>query len=132
MPAANNVACVTDYYHYNGRYFLGVAMNLLQRIGWRCVATYVLLYSLPMNVLAQSKSWSEGANDILQAEKYINKFIKAVCIMSGVGLIVSSVAKIARYRQNSVETRLSHIVVSLLLGIALLLIALIPMPFVDD
>jgi Ca2+/H+ antiporter len=86
-------------------------------------------YFLAVTCLAQSSQSLGGAiGNVLQPLGMLGQLIKVVCIIAGVGMLVGSLVRYKRHRQNPVEAPLSSCIMLFLTGLALLALALIPVP----
>lgn len=87
------------------------------------------LYFFSARCLAQNSESLGGAiGNLLQPLGMLGQLIKVTCIVAGVGFIVGSLVRFKRYRQNPVEAPLSSSIMLFITGLALLALALIPMP----
>ena len=64
--------------------------------------------------------------NLFGAEMGIHEFIQAVCVTSGIALILAALLKFKKYRHNPIATRLSTIIFDLVLGLLLIALSFIP------
>lgn len=75
-----------------------------------------------------SQSLGGVAHNLLDAERSLQSFIQFVCLMTGVGLLIASIGMFKKHWQNPAEVALSRPVAMVILGVALVVLAFIPMP----
>jgi len=89
-----------------------------------------LLFAVASNVLSSPQNKPEGigeiSNNLFNAEMGIHKFIQAVCITSGIALILAGFIQFRKYRKNPIVTKLSSVVFNFCVGLALIGLAFIP------
>jgi len=73
-------------------------------------------------------SLGDVANNLMSLEGNVNSFINAVVILTGTGLIAGSLLQFRSHWKNPVQTGLGKPIALLLLGVALFVLAFIPMP----
>lgn len=66
------------------------------------------------------------AKNIFGAAMTVEKLIKTLCIATAAALILSAAFQYKKHRKNPVETPLSKVIMSLIIGLALLALSFIP------
>lgn len=69
-------------------------------------------------------------NSLVGVGMTVHDLIQAVCIVTGSGLLLGAIIQYKKYRQNPIETKLSAILINVVVGIALIILAFIPPQFV--
>lgn len=67
------------------------------------------------------------ASNLFQVGLGVRKIVRAVCIIAGASLIVSSFVQYKKYKQNPIETRFSTVIFTFLIGVGLILLSFVPM-----
>lgn len=69
------------------------------------------------------------AKNIFGAAMTVEKLIKTLCITTGVALILGGMFQFKKYRKNPIEVPFSKVVLTFVIGIALLILSFIPFQF---
>lgn len=64
--------------------------------------------------------------NLFSAEMNLHDFIQAVCITSGIALILVALVQFKKYRRNPIATKLSTVITNLVIGCILIILAFIP------
>lgn len=78
-------------------------------------------------IRGHSEGLSRVAQNVVGLEQAAQSFLQFLCVVTGTGLLIGSFIHFKSYRKNPISTRLSKPITMLLLGLALALIAFIPM-----
>lgn len=87
-----------------------------------------LCFFLVTNVLAASyETIGEASSNLLGVAFGVKMIVRAMFIIAGTAFIMGSIYQYRKYRVNSIEHRLSTVIVLFILGVALMILAFIPM-----
>lgn len=71
-------------------------------------------------------SFGEIADNVFGVEMSVGKLMKTVCIATGICLALFSIVQFMKHRKNPIETPLSTVIMTFLVGLALIGLSLIP------
>ena len=92
------------------------------------ITLYTILIFIE-DALARGQSHSLGhvANNLMGPVGAIISMLRAVCIISGIGLLLGAMTKYSDHRQNRQQTTLPTIFMMIVAGAALIIVAFIPL-----
>jgi len=76
-----------------------------------------------------TQTFGSIANNLFGEELVVKGIIKSVCVATGGAMILASFIQFRKYRKNPVETRLSQVVTTFIVGLIILLLYFLPMQF---
>lgn len=89
--------------------------------------TLLILIEDVFAATGQSHSLGHAANTLMGPVGAIISMLRAVCIICGLGLLMGAVSKYNDHRHNRQQTTLPTIFMMIIAGIALILLAFIPL-----
>ena len=110
-------------------------MLQLGRCASKCysrLAAATLMLVAQLHVYALSGSIGDVAKHAVQAEMGLKRLIDTVLIVTAAGMILGALFQFRKHFQNPIEFRLSSVFTLLFTGLALIALALIPMPYVGS
>lgn len=84
-----------------------------------------------INFAYASESFGDVAKNMLQPLTALSSLVHAVCFIAGAGMLGGAFIRYRHYRNNPVEATLSSVIALIIIGIALIVLGLIPMPVLE-
>lgn len=97
-----------------------------QKIALFCALLVAISTAFGYTAPQDSTSIGDIGQNLFGAEMEIHDFIQAVCVTSGIALILGALLQLKKHRQNPIETRLSTVIFNLVIGLLLIALAFIP------
>ncbi|MBN2689548.1 MAG: hypothetical protein JXR42_02950 [Gammaproteobacteria bacterium] len=76
-----------------------------------------------------AQTFGNIASNLFGEELAIHGIIQVVCVITGCALILSALMLYRKHRKNPMHIHLSQVFMTLLIGIAMLALYFIPLPF---
>ena len=94
-----------------------------------CIALVPILFFAhgAMGYEPQGHSMGHAASNLLGPVGAIISMVRAICIITGIGLFMGSMAKYSDHRNNRQQTTLTTVVVMIVAGASLITLAFIPL-----
>lgn len=113
------------------RIYFFIIINLLH------LPVYAQTLALPRKsppTLSSSSNQPEGsigsaAESISSFGQDLGKVFRTASMMTGIAIILFSMIQYGKYRKNSVETPISTVIITLLIGLGLIALSFVPMRF---
>ena len=95
---------------------------------WGVFNAGLLLFYFTSSAYAVDKNFGDISKIILSVEVNLHFMLRALCIVTGVGLLFGGLIQIKKHIDNPAEVRLSTSIALFLIGLAMIGLAYIPMP----
>lgn len=99
----------------------------LQKLYGLLVSLMVMLITHP-SIASSTENLGVVVNEIAQPLDSVASLVHIVCIVTGAGLMMAAFIRYLQHRRNPIEATLSSVFALLFTGIAVLILAFIPMP----
>lgn len=100
---------------------------MIKKCGYAVFVWLVTTHSYAVITTTSRKSWGDIAVDLVAGPATgLARLMHAVCMIAGVGFLLGSVMQYKQYRDHPTQVRISTPIMLFCLGIALILIPLLP------
>lgn len=73
------------------------------------------------------QSFGNIAESLFGTAMTVRELVKTLCIMTAIALLLSSLFQYRKHRRNPLETTLSSVITNFIVGLALLVLAFVPL-----